>query len=117
VDSNSVRGGGRVAVGSSGGVMAIFATVVDGVWVPVDDGRPRVNPRVDVIDAPISDIDQIVQHLAQVVRLAQDLSDEDQRRVRDFVRAALATLEATTSLPRSDQKTFERALRGERYVP
>ena len=71
--------------------MAIVATVVDGVWVPVgDDGRPFVNPKADSHVTPTSDIDQIVAHFAAVVRLAQDLSDEDQRRVRDFARATLA---------------------------
>jgi hypothetical protein len=92
--------------------MAVVAMVVDGKWVPVgDDGRPVVNPKPNA--TPTSDIDQIVKHFAQVVQLAQGLSDEDQRRVRDFARAALATLEATTSLPKSDQRKFERALRGD----
>lgn len=94
--------------------MAVVAIVVDGVWVPIDDGRPAVNPKADshVIDASSSDVDRIVAHLAQVIKLAQNLSDGDQRRVRDFVRAALATLEATTSLPKSDQRKFEKSLRG-----
>jgi len=94
--------------------VAIVATVVDGVWVPVgDDGRPFVNPKADSHVTPTSDIDQIVAHFAAVVRLAQDLSDEDQRRVRDFARATLATLEATTMLPKSDQARFQRSLRGD----
>jgi len=86
--------------------MAVVGVVVNGVWTSIDDGRPA-----HVIDASISDIDNIVLHLGAVVRLAQGLAAEDQRRVRDFVRAALATLEATTSLPKSDQRKFERSLR------
>jgi hypothetical protein len=93
--------------------MAIVATVIDGVWVPVDDNGRPVNPKPNTYVPPTSDLDQIVSHFAQVVQLAQDLSDEDQRRVRDFARATLATLEATTSLPNSDQKMFDRALRGD----
>lgn len=93
--------------------MAIIATAVDGVWVPVgDDGRPFVNPKPNVHETPTSDIDQIVAHFATCVRLAQNLSDEDQRRVRDFARATLAALECTTMLPKSDQARFQRSLRG-----
>ena len=86
--------------------MAVVGIVVDGKWTSIDDGRP-------VIDPSLSDIDQIIRHFAQVVRLAQGLSDEDQRRVRDFARATLATLEATTMLPKSDQARFQRSLRGD----
>ncbi len=86
--------------------MAVVAIVVDGKWTAIDDGRPHV------IDTQRSDVDRIVAHLAQVVRLAQGLPNDDQRRARDFVRAALATLEATTSLPKSDQKIFRESLRG-----
>lgn len=94
--------------------MAIIATVVDGVWVPVgDDGRPFVNPKANSHVTQTSDVELIVKHLAQVVRLAQGLSDEDQRRVRDFVNATQSTLFATTYLAKSDQKIFERALRGD----
>ena len=82
--------------------------IVDGKWMSIDDGRPA-----HVIDTPRSDVDQIIAHLGQVVRLAQRLSDEDQRRVRDFVHAASALLSATTYLPDTDQKLFERALRGD----
>jgi len=40
VDSNRVRGVGRVSVGcfGFGGVMPVVAIVVDGVWTPVIDG-------------------------------------------------------------------------------
>jgi len=94
--------------------MAVVAVVIDGKWVPLDDdGQPLVRQKVDaqVIDA-LNDFDQIVACLGQVVRRAQGLSDEDQRRVRDFVRATLAALEATTSLPKNDQRMFERSLLG-----
>jgi hypothetical protein len=94
--------------------MGVVAVVVDGVWTPVDDGRPPpVNPKTDtyVIDPSTSDVDRIVAHLGQVVRLAQNLSETDARRVRDFVHAASSMLSATTYLPAKDQAQFERALR------
>jgi hypothetical protein len=94
VDSYGLRGCSRVAVSGGGDVMAVVG--IDGRYV---------------IDGS-SDLSAVVSHLATVVRLAQGLPDQDQRRVRDFVRATLATLEATTALPKSDQRTFERALRG-----
>jgi len=93
--------------------MSVLAVVIEGVWVPVDeDGRPVVNPKPDTRVTPTSTMEQIVANFAQIVCLAQDLPGEDQRRVRDFARAALATLEATTSLKSDDQKMFDRALRG-----
>jgi hypothetical protein len=92
----------------------IVAMVVDGEFIPLGgDGRPVVNPKPDTRETPTSEIDQIVAHFARVVCLAQGLPDEDQRRVRDFARACLSTLEATTSLPNSDQKMFDRALAGD----
>jgi hypothetical protein len=75
------------------------SVIVDGVW-----RHPQ-----EVVSA--NDVDRIVASLGQVVALAQTLSDVDQRRVRDFVRATLAMLEATTSLPKSDQTMFETMLR------
>jgi hypothetical protein len=104
VDTDVLRGFGRAAVGGGDGVdMAVVAIIVDGKWTAIDDGRNE-------IDTPSSDIDRILNHLAQVVRLAQGLPDDDQRRTRDFVRAALATLEATTSLPKADQRKFNKLL-------
>jgi hypothetical protein len=97
--------GGGTAAGSSGDVMAVVAIVQNGVWTPVTDGQQHAV----TVNTPMGDI---VAHLAAVVKLAQPLSDEDQRRTRDFVRATLATLEATTSLPKADQREWERSLRG-----
>ena len=85
--------------------MAVVAIIVDGKWTPVDDGRPQ-----QVVN-PTSDIDQIAAHLGAVVRLAQNMTPEDQRRARDFMHAASAALSATTYLPETDQKLFEAALR------
>jgi hypothetical protein len=96
MDCSCVYGVGIRVVCCSGVVMAVVGIV---------------NGSYHVIDGS-SDLDNVVAHLAQVVKLAQNLPGEDQRRVRDFARATLATLEATTSLPKSDQRTFERALRG-----
>lgn len=76
--------------------MSVVGIIVDGKW----DGRP-----------PANDIDQIVAHLAEVVRIAQNLSPEDARRARDFFHAAWGMLSATTSLPTQDQARFARALR------
>jgi len=93
--------------------MALVAVVQNGVWVPVDDGRPPVNQKDDthLINIYTSDVDQIVAHLAQVVRLAQGLSTTDARRVRELVHATSSTLWATTALSSDDQKLFERSLR------
>jgi hypothetical protein len=90
-----------------GVVMAVVAIIENGKWVPVTDGHQQ---HAVTVNTPM---DAIVDHLAAVVKQAQSLSDHDQRRTRDFVRAALATLEATTSLPKSDQRMFERSLRGD----
>jgi hypothetical protein len=84
----------------------LVAIVENGVWTPVTDGHQHAV----TVNTPMGDI---VAHLSAVVKLAQPLSAEDQRRTRDFVRAALSTLEATTSLPKSDQKLFEKSLRGD----
>ena len=95
--------------------MRSIAVIIDGVWqqpqVNNDDHAINARNNSYVIDPSRNEVDQIVAHLSQVIRLAQSLSEPDQRRVRDFVRAAQAMLDATTSLPQSDQKIFETALR------
>lgn len=74
--------------------------------------RQRVKEDSDLIDVtPASDIDQIVAHLGQAVRLAQNLTPADARRARDFMHAAYSMLTATTYLPGQDQARFEHALR------
>jgi hypothetical protein len=60
-----------------------------------------------------SDIDRIAAALGMAVRLAQKLNPTDARRARDLMHAAQGMLNATTYLPASDQKLFERSLRGE----
>jgi hypothetical protein len=72
-----------------------------------------INARNDshVINSSMSEVDQIVALLTQVVQRAQSLSEQDQRRVRDFVHVVSSTLLATTYLPSSDQKLFESTLR------
>ncbi|MBR1276106.1 hypothetical protein [Bradyrhizobium sp. AUGA SZCCT0283] len=95
--------------------MRNVALIIDGVWQhpQVNDDHCAVNARNDshVISSSMSEVDQIVALLGQVVRRAQSLSDTDQRRVRDFVHAASSMLSATTYLPKADQKVFETALR------
>jgi hypothetical protein len=96
--------------------MSVVAVVVDGKWTPISDlaqsQMTDSNRDSDLIDAtPASDIDRIVAHLGQAVRLAQNLTPEDARRARDFMHAACAMLTATTYLPSADQTRFERALR------
>jgi hypothetical protein len=92
-----------------------IAVIIDGVWQwqeppqVVNDHAISARNNSNVVN--LSEVDQIVSLLTQVVVKAQGLSDGDQRRVRDFVRAALSMLEATTSLPKSDQRIFEAALR------
>jgi hypothetical protein len=67
------------------------AIAVDGVWqfqeVVGDDDRRSV-----ALASPMDAMDEVVAQLSRVVMLAQDMSDEDQRRVRDFVHAASAML-------------------------
>jgi hypothetical protein len=105
--SDSVRAVGGDPVGGNGGVvvMAVVASIVNGKWVPVDDGRSHE------IDTPSSDIDRIAAHLGQAVRLAQQLSPTDARRARDLMHAAQGMLNASTYLPADDQKLFEKSLR------
>ena len=93
--------------------MGLVAVIQDGKWVPVSDGLPPTNPRADthVINMPMSDVDRIIVHLAEVIRLAQGLSPTDARRVRDLMHAAQAALTASTFLPEADQARFERALK------
>jgi hypothetical protein len=96
-----------------------LAVIIDGVWQP----SPLVNEEVHVhpvnarkndgyVTIPsMSDIDQIVSLLGQVVLRAQSLPESDKRRVRDFVCAAQGMLTATTYLPTSDQRVFDAYLR------
>lgn len=87
--------------------MAVVATIVGGVWVPVlDQGADK-----PLIDTATGDVDRIVALLGQAVRLAQSLSPADARRVRDIFHAAQGMLSATTYLDRNDQRLFERALK------
>ena len=60
---------------------------------------------------PMDDVGEIVAMLARIVKVAQTMSADDQRRVRDFVEATRSTLAATTRLPGDDQRAFEMALR------
>ena len=92
--------------------MALVAVIKDGKWVPVDgDGYPLITQTTDTRAIEANPIDIIMANLAAVVRLAQGLSPEDARRVRDFVHATSAMLQATTYLEASDQKLLEAALR------
>lgn len=96
--------------------MSVVAVVVDGKWTPISDlaqsQMTNSNRDSDLIDVtPASDIDQIVAHLGQAVRLAQNLTPADARRARDFMHAAYSMLTATTYLPGQDQARFEHALR------
>jgi hypothetical protein len=92
----------------------IVAIAVDGVWVPANQAVHKTNSgngsNVVEFDAR-NDVDRIVNHLGQVVRLARNLSEDDARRVRAFVHAASSALSATTYLPESDQALFEHSLR------
>jgi hypothetical protein len=96
--------------------MSVVAVEVDGKWTPISDlaqsQMTNSNRDSDLIDVtPASDIDQIVAHLGQAVRLAQNLTPADARRARDFMHAAYSMLTATTYLPGQDQARFEHALR------
>ncbi|UGA45661.1 hypothetical protein HU230_0006375 [Bradyrhizobium quebecense] len=65
---------------------------------------PVVNP------ASMGGVEEIVSMLARIVKMAQGLSADDKRRVREFVEAARSTLFATTRLDATDQRVFEMAL-------
>lgn len=67
---------------------------------------------INLIELPSMDgVDEVVMMLARIVKLAQRLNATDQRRIREFVEAARATLFATTRLDSTDQQAFEAALR------
>jgi hypothetical protein len=89
--------------------MQSVGVIVDGVWMSVIDDAHR-----EVIDPSMHPVDQIVAHLGRVVALAQNLSEQDARRARDFVAACSSTLAATTYLPRADQEAIQSALRDAR---
>jgi hypothetical protein len=89
----------------------VIAITIDGVWQHPQANE--INAARSLIDSKMNEVDQIVVLLSQAVRIAQSLSETDQRRVRDFFHAAQSTLTATTYLPKSDQKIFENALRDE----
>lgn len=98
--------------------MSVVAVIIEGKWTPVDaDGHPQTQPPANLrsdrclVDTSGDVVEQIVAHLGQVVRLAQNLSPTDARRVRDFVHAASSMLSATTYLTGPDQARFEQALR------
>ena len=82
----------------------------DGRWMPPTQPQQKTNN--DVVDVSMSDVDQIVAHLGAVVRLAQNLSESDARRVRDFIHATSAALTMSTYFREEDQAKFEQALRG-----
>jgi hypothetical protein len=83
----------------------VVAVAIDGVW------QPQVNDDAHHAITSTNVVDQIVVHLGEVVRLAQSLSPDDQRRVRDFCHATSSMLLATTYLPKNDQRLFETTLR------
>ncbi|UFX45427.1 hypothetical protein HAP47_0001460 [Bradyrhizobium sp. 41S5] len=96
----------------------IVAIAVDGIWVvPASQAANKTNSDNGFNGGNVvefvagNDVDRIVDHLAQVVRLARNLSEDDARRVRAFVHAASSALSATTYLPESDQALFEHSLR------
>lgn len=60
---------------------------------------------------PMSEMDQVLACIANVVMVTQHMSATDARRVRSFVATAHSLLCSTTSLEKTDQKTFEAALR------
>jgi hypothetical protein len=94
--------------------MRNLAVIIDGVWQALnDEGQPITDVRnnSNVTNSSMSEVDQIVALLTQIVVRAQSLSEPDQRRVRDFVHATTSMLSATTYLPKSDQRLFELALR------
>lgn len=97
-------------------MMRSIAVIVDGVWQwpqVNDDVNHSVDARKNshVSNPSSGEVDHIVVLLSQVVQMTQSLSEQDQRRVRDFVHSASAMLSATTYLPKSDQRLFEAALR------
>ena len=60
---------------------------------------------------PMSEMDQVLACIANVVMVTQHMNADDARRVRSFMASAHSLLCSTTSLDKSDQNAFEAALR------
>jgi hypothetical protein len=78
------------------------------VAAPVWHERTREPPR-NV--KPLDVLDRYNEHLAAAIRLAQDMSPEDQQRASEFMEAARATLTATTRLKAAELRKWQAALR------
>ena len=60
---------------------------------------------------PMSEMDEVLACIANVVMVTQHMNADDARRVRAFVGAAHSLLSSTTALDKPDQRAFEAALR------
>jgi len=101
--------------------MRAIATIIDGVAYSPEGIRlspereparavtVQEPPRRNV--APLDPLDKYNEHLAAAIRIAQDLSPQDQQRASEFMEAARATLTATTRLKAAELRKWQTALR------
>jgi hypothetical protein len=92
------------------------AKAITGQQLPVTDGHHAIDTQnnSDMTNSSTNEVDVIAGLLGQIIRRTKFLSDQDQGRVREFIRMTQAVLTATTCLPEADQKIFEAALRDAR---
>src|SRR6478736_3768539 len=102
--------------------MRPIATIIDGVAYSPEGARltPEREPsRAVAVVAPepprnikpLDPLDEYNAHLAAAIRLAQDMSPEDQQRASEFMEACRATLTATTRLKSTELRKWQAALR------
>lgn len=97
--------------------MRPIATIIDGVAYSPEGVRlsperePTQAPEPPRNIKPLDALDRYNEHLAAAIRLAQDMSEEDQRRASEFMEAARATLTATTRLKSTELRKWQNALR------
>jgi hypothetical protein len=81
------------------------------IAAPKEQQLPVTDGHCAATNSSTNEVDQIAGLLGQIIRRTKSLSEEDARRVREFIRMTQAVLTATTCLPEADQKIFEAALR------
>lgn len=99
--------------------MRAIATIIDGLAYSPEGVRlsPEREPRAVAAPKPprnikpLDALDQYNDHLAAAIRLAQDMSPEDQQRASEFMEACRATLTATTRLKSTELRKWQAALR------
>ena len=78
--------------------------------VAIREEREARPPPVLEPASPEDEIDEIISMLTAATRMAQSMSPENRRRIRELFHASIALLNATTVLPSGDQTKFKNAL-------